>query len=152
MNDSRSFMVYYPLFLFHISGPNQIDAERKWNPKITGRWEEPQVWDVSFHLKKKKMREQENRICGATNMIQCFVLWPSSCHKPFSKLIRHKAHSHAHTSKHRDARKTAGNTTNCRKCKVMRIVFFSLCASALTTWDPYTSFHMPKDITLVAAH
>ena len=59
------------------------------------RWEK-----VSCHVTRKKKMKQENLIWGAINMIQCCVLWPATCHKPFPKIVRREAQTHTHTHTH----------------------------------------------------
>ena len=61
--------------------------------------------------------KQDYLMWGATNMIQCCVLWAPRCHKPFSKIIRCKGkHTLTHTNAHKIQNKPQNNVGNCDRC------------------------------------
>lgn len=77
----------------YLPPPRLCSKSDRWCEKMKQNYERKvragmRVCLVIWQRENKRIQYEQQ-----TNMIQCRVLWPSTCHKPFSKTIWH-THSH----------------------------------------------------------
>lgn len=124
----------------YLPPPRLCSKSDRWCEKMKQNYERKvragmRVCPVIWQRENKRIQYEQQ-----TNMIQCCVLWPSTCHKPFPKTVWH-THLHCRPCYTLQGRH---NHSNC--------VFFFLPVYTITICDAHTLFHMSKDIIPVAAH